>query len=853
MRTIIDFHVQPSLPEQLTRLKELAYNIWWSWNPEALELFRRVDENLWEKTNHNPALMLGTVSQETLGELASDTSFLEFLDRVYIDFKLYMSSENWYSHNFGETNAPVVAYFSMEFGLSECLPVYSGGLGVLSGDHLKSTSDLGIPLVGVGLLYQQGYFEQYLNIDGWQQERYPINDFYNLPIREVLDENDKEVKFTIKIVDHDVWVKIWKCEVGRVSLYLLDTNVPENSQKDQNITDQLYGGDTEMRIQQEIVLGIGGIRALAQLGIRPQVCHINEGHAAFLSLERIRLLMQEYNLPLRVARVATGSGNVFTTHTPVPAGFDLFTVELMNKYFSEYVKDLGMEMEDLLRMGRRPTGNKTDPFNMAIMAVYNATFINSVSKLHQQVTRKMIREGFSDIPENEIPISHVTNGIHLRSWISHDMAELFDRYIGSGWINYPAKKETWECVFRIPDTEMWRTHERRRERLVSFARSRLRCQLIERGVSDEQINRAEEVLDPEALTIGFARRFATYKRATLLLDDPDRLIKILTDPERPVQLIFAGKAHPHDDAGKEFIRKIVHFARDERVRDHIVFLENYNLTLGRYLVQGVDVWLNSPRRPLEASGTSGMKVAANGGINLSVLDGWWDEAYTPEVGWAIGKGEEYSDQELQDDIESNALYDLLEKDVVPLYYDRGRDGLPRKWIAKMKNSVSTLAPFFNTDRMVREYNDKFYSVARKHYERLSADGFKLAVGLADWKVHVYKHWQNVKIESVETDVYEKETLKVGEKLTVRTTVFLGELNSDDVEVEMYIGLLDENREINNGSAVPLAVSENLGDGRYCYYGECVCQATGNHGLGVRVIPSHEDLVTKYEMAIILWA
>ena len=853
MRTILDFHVEPSLPEQLIRLKELAYNLWWTWNPESLELFRRIDENLWEKTNHNPVLMLGTVSQEKLSELADNTSFLEFLDRVYIDFKLYMNSETWYSHNFGEIDVPIIGYFSMEFGLTECLPIYSGGLGVLSGDHLKSSSDLGIPLVGIGLLYQQGYFEQYLNIDGWQQERYPINDFYNLPILKVLNENGEEVKFTVWMADHDVWVKIWRCEVGRVSLYLLDTNVPENSLKDQNITDQLYGGDSEMRIQQEILLGIGGIRALAQLGIQPLVCHINEGHAAFLSLERIRQLKQEHNLSSRVARVATGGGNVFTTHTPVPAGFDLFDVELMKKYFAKYIGDLGMELEDLLKMGRRPSGKETDPFNMAIMAVYNATFINSVSILHQQVTRKMIREGFFDIPENEIPIRHVTNGIHLRSWISHDMSELFDRYIGSAWINYPIKKETWECVYRIPDTEIWRTHERRRERLVSFARSRLRSQLIECGASDDEINQAKEVLNPEALTIGFARRFATYKRATLLLDDPDRLIKILTDPERPVQLIFAGKAHPHDDAGKEYIRKIVHFARDERIRDHIVFLENYNLTVGRYLVQGIDVWLNSPRRPLEASGTSGMKVAANGGINLSILDGWWDEGYTPEVGWAIGKGEEYSDQDLQDDIESNALYNLLEKEVVPLYYDRGRDGLPRKWIAKMKNSISRLAPFFNTDRMVQEYYNKFYTVAKKHFERLSAESFRLAINLADWKVHIYKHWQNVKIESVETDVNEKEMLKVGEKLTVRTTIYLGELTSDDVDVEMYIGLLDENREINNGSAVPLHVSENLGDGRYLYYGECVCQTTGNHGFGVRVIPSHEDLVTKYEMAIILWA
>jgi len=853
MRTIIDFRVEPSLPAPLKALRELAYNLWWSWNPEAIALFQRMDEKLWTESNNNPVVLLGTIGQKSLENLAKDSGFLEFLERVYNSYKSYMSAQNWYSTRYGKPKAPLYAYFSMEYGLAECLPIYSGGLGVLSGDTLKSSSDLGIPMAAVGLLYQKGYFEQYLNADGWQQEKYPTNDFYNLPITQVTNGNTEPLKISVDLAGREVRVQVWRCDVGRIPLFLLDTNLHENSLVDQEITDQLYGGNKEMRIQQEIILGIGGMRALAAMGIRPLVCHINEGHAAFMTLERIRLLMKETGLSFRMARVATGGGTVFTTHTPVPAGFDLFGVNLMRKYFKNYVPDLGRSVEDIIRMGRRPSAKTDDPFNMAIMALSNATFINAVSKLHQEVTKEMAKEGFPGIPTAEVPIDYVTNGIHLRTWISHDLSELYTRYIGSAWINQPTLGETWEGVGRIPATELWRTHERRRERLVSFARKGLGKQLENRGASNEEIHRAAEILNPEALTIGFARRFATYKRATLLFTEPERLVKILTDPERPVQLIFAGKAHPHDDAGKEFIKEIVHFARDERVRDHIVFLENYNLAVGRYLVQGIDVWLNTPMRPMEASGTSGMKVAANGGLNLSILDGWWDEGYSPEVGWAIGAGEEYKDAKYQDDVESNALYDLLEQEIVPLFYERGRDGLPRRWIEKMKGSISTLAPLFNTDRMMREYNDKFYIKAKDHFERLSANEFKKTKKLADWKVNIRKLWRGVRIETVQADCVQCEKLKVGESIEVEAVVKLGGLLAEDVQVEMYAGLLDQSRKISNGKSVKMNMHEDLGDGRCLYTGSFLCQSTGNHGLGVRIIPCHPDLATKYEMALILWA
>jgi len=853
MRTLFNFRVEPSLPDRLQPLKELAYNLWWTWNPVAIDLFRRIDDELWEQSRHNPVLMLHSLEQGALEKLAADRSFLEHMDRVQLAFTLYMEGETWYERAVGPRGLPHIAYFSMEFGLTECLRLYSGGLGVLAGDHLKSASDQGLPLVGVTLLFQQGYFQQYLNVDGWQQERYPVNDFFTLPLRRVIRPDGTPLKISLSFPGREVQVQVWRCAVGRVDLYLLDTNLPENSRADQDITDQLYGGDQRTRIQQEIVLGIGGIRALHALGITPQVCHINEGHAAFSSLERIRLVMQEHGLSFREARVARGGGNVFTTHTPVPAGFDLFPVELMKEFFEDYMSALGSTLVDLLKMGRRDAGNPNEPFNMALMALRNSTFTNAVSALHGQVTRKMVSKGYQGFPLEEIPIDHVTNGVHLRSWMSQDMMGLLDRYLGSEWTTDSTNTAVWEAVERIPNSELWRTHERRRERLVGFARRRLGEQLRTRGVSQQEIARADEVLDPEALTIGFARRFATYKRADLLFHDRERLHRILTNPERPVQLIFAGKAHPHDTAGKELIKQIIHFARDATLRDRVVFVEGYNINIARYLVQGVDVWLNTPRRPMEASGTSGMKAAANGALNLSVLDGWWDEAYSPGVGWAIGRGEEYSDTVYGDAVEANALYGLLEESVVPLFYDRGRDQVPRGWITMMKASMKKLVPFFNTDRMIRQYHDRFYACAKAHSEELVADDFAKARKLAEWKVRVHKGWSEVAVESANSLGGDASALSVGSTMAVEATLQLGSLLPSDVLVEMYVGRLDEFRRMRNGVVVQLAVAQDLGGGRFLYRGEYTCVAAGNMGLGIRVVPYHPELATKYEMGRILWA
>ncbi|NLG26296.1 MAG: glycosyltransferase family 1 protein, partial [Chloroflexi bacterium] len=703
VRPFHKFTVVPSLPPKLAPLHELAYNLWWSWNLEAAELFRRLDDALWESSGHNPVLILGRISQDRLMAAANDDGFMAQLARVYQSFTNYVNTrDTWYVKSGGTPNMSV-AYFSAEFGITECLPIYSGGMGILSGDHLKSASDLGIPLVGVGLLYQEGYFRQYLNADGWQQESYPINDFYSLPLQRVMDAEGQPLRIQVEYPGRLVTAQIWRAQVGRVPLYLLDTNLAENRPEDRDITDQLYGGDLDMRIRQEIMLGIGGIRALTALGIRPTVCHMNEGHSAFLGLERIRAAMQERKLSFAEARQLTMAGNVFTTHTPVPAGIDLFPQHLMDYYFAEYAQQLGLDRESFLNLGRRSNTPNDEPFSMAILALRVAGHTNGVSKLHAEVARSMWHDLWPQTPLSEVPITPITNGIHSRSWISDDLSSLYTRYLGPGWIERPVDPAVWKRVDLIPDEELWRTHERRRERLVSVARTRARRQLERRGAPPQDIKVASEILNPDILTIGFARRFATYKRATLLFSNVERLAAILNNPERPVQLIFAGKAHPRDNPGKEFIRRLVHYARQDELRRRILFLEDYDMSLARYMVQGVDVWLNTPRHGKEASGTSGMKAAQNGALNLSTLDGWWVEGYAPETGWSIGRGETYEDENYGDQVEANALYDLLEKEIVPLFYDYGGNGIPRGWIAKMKGSIREIAPVFNTHRMVQQY------------------------------------------------------------------------------------------------------------------------------------------------------
>lgn len=850
MPAIHEYNVVPVVPERLAPLKELAYNLHWTWNHEIFGAFRWIDQELWRESRHNPVFMLGGVSQKRLDELAQDDAYLTVLERVSDIHKKYMSEHTWYATTHGATNEMVVAYFAAEFGLTECLPIYSGGLGVLSGDHLKSSSELGIPLVGVGLLYQHGYFRQYLSADGWQQELHPENDFYNMPL--TLERNSDGSPLTIEVPHpgKPVVAQIWRCQVGRNRLVLLDTDLLVNSPRDREIVSKLYGGDREMRIRQELVLGIGGTRALRALGIVPTVCHMNEGHSAFQALERIRQSMQETGLGFRETHEMCTAGNVFTTHTPVPAGFDLFSRDLMRKYFENYVKELRIDMEELLRLGRAKPDDREEPFNMAMLAIRSSGFTNAVSKLHGAVSRKILQPSLPAVPIHEIAVDSVSNGAHTRSWISEEMVQLFDRYLGERWHKNQSDPALWRRVDNIPNEEIWRTHERRRERLVAMARRRLRDQLLKREASQADIEKAEEALDPTALTIGLARRFATYKRSTLLFRDLPRLKQILLHPERPVQILVAGKAHPDDHAGKELIRQIVHAGRQEELRRRIVFLEDYDLAVARYMVQGVDVWLNTPRRPNEASGTSGMKVVFNGGLNVSILDGWWCEGYRTNVGWAIGRGEEYQDHEYQDRIESEALYDLLEEEVIPTFYNRGKDRLPRDWIGMMKSSMRELAPEFCSNRMVREYTERFYLIANRRFAMMKADKAARAVALSQYKANVQSHWHEVKI--IKSTVQQSANVKVGDDLAVTATVHLGNLAPEQVSVQIYDGTLDEELNISEGNSLSMTWRQNLEHGTHLYEGSIPCTNSGRRGFTIRVMPVHQDLLHPQMMGLICW-
>jgi glycogen phosphorylase len=862
-RSIRTFTVLPHLPARLQPLQKLAYNLWWCWNHEAVSLFRRMDPDLFERLESSPVKLLSGISQERLEQLHHDEGFLAHMDRVAEALNNYMSAPTWFQETYpdahtgnGAAVGPCrIAYFSAEFGIHESIPIYSGGLGLLAGDHLKAASDLGIPLVGVGLMYREGYFRQYLNVDGWQQERYPENDFFNLPLIPETKKDGSPLLVSIPLPGRELSMRIWRIQVGRVPLYLLDTNIPQNSPEDRQTTSRLYGGDNDMRIRQEMVLGMGGIRALRALGKPPSVCHMNEGHSAFCGLERIRTLMEENNLDFAAAREAVEAGTCFTTHTPVPAGNDIFAPQLIEHYFSNYLPALKIDRQEFLGLGRQNPRDFNEPFCMTVLAIRLSNTSNGVSQLHGKVSRKMWKSIWPELPEAEIPIQSITNGVHTRSWLAPEFSQLYERYLGLEWENRPTDHSVWKRIENIPNAELWRTHERRRERLVAFARARLKEQLTRRGAPPAEVARADEVLDPDALTLGFARRFATYKRGTLIFRNLERLAALINDKDRPVQFIFAGKAHPRDHGGKELIAEIVHTARRPEFRRRIVFLEDYDINVARYLVQGVDVWVNNPRRPLEASGTSGMKVCCNGGVNLSVLDGWWCEGYTGDNGWAIGAGEEYTDLTYQDEIESRAIYDLLEQEIVPLFYTRSSDGLPRGWLKVMKRSISTIAPAFNTGRMVQEYMEKCYGPSAERFEALSRDSLKRAASLSRWRVNVARGWQQIRVEAVETNG--ADPMHVGTQLEVKARVQLGNLSPDDVQVQLFHGVVDNLGEIPQPNTVAMShngapVSRDGGGSVWQYKGLIPFRASGQHGFAVRVLPKHNDLSNPFEPGLVCW-
>lgn len=848
------YMVSPSLPKELEPLLEITKNFWWCWNQKAVNLLRTIDIDNYDEKDHNPIRILGESSQECFYNMLHDDAAMMNLAEVYDEFKTYMNQETWYASldDSQKTENEKIAYFSFEYGLHESLPNYSGGLGILSGDHLKSASDLGLPFIAVGLLYRKGYFRQYLNADGWQQEYDIENDFFNLALEKVLDSNGETMKVDVDLPGRKVYAQIWKANVGRIQLYYLDANIEENSVEDRDITAQLYGGNLETRIQQEILLGIGGIKALKKLGIKPTIHHMNEGHSAFLSLERIRQLMIDNKLDRKTAREVVFSSNVFTTHTPVPAGNDVFPIEMMQKYFVDYIKQIDMSMEEFLKLGKIDPNNQKEDFCMTVLALNLSAENNGVSELHGHVSRDMWKDIWKGVPAKELPIDSITNGIHTLSWISFDMQNLLDRYLGPRWRTKPLEYGIWERVQKIPDAELWRTHERRKERLIDFCRERLKAQIINRGFTKNEINHAEQILTPEALTIGFARRFATYKRGTLLFRDIERLKKIISNPHRPVQIIFAGKAHPHDNGGKELIKNIAEICRREEFRDHIVFLEDYDINVARYMVQGVDVWLNNPRRPLEASGTSGMKVPPNGGLNFSILDGWWDEAYDGQNGWAIGNREEYTDLEYQDEVESNALYNVLENEIIPLYYERGRDDIPRQWVTAMKWSMQTVCPQFSTNRMVADYFNKFYTNASRRYINMTSDDFKKSKELKSWKDNISSKWSKVSFENTMSEMPSRN-LQVGSKFEVKTIVNLGNIAPDSVRVELYHGKLSMKDEITEPTIVEMKHSSDLGNGRHSFIGSLECVNTGQSGYAIRMYPYHKDLGYKFDMKMIIWS
>ena len=843
IQPIREFLVRPALPPELARLAELSYNVLWSWEPIVRGLFRRLDPPLWRDCGYNPVLMLGRVAQATLQRAANDPRYLA----------LYKSACDAYDARMNKGKAPadgkLIAYFSAEYGLTECLPVYSGGLGVLSGDHLKSSSDQNYPLVGLGLLYQQGYFRQVLNPDGWQQEWYPTNDFFTLPVAHVKDSAGQDLKVTVKLPTGHVCIQVWKLEVGRITLYLLDTNIPENVlPQDRDITDSLYGGDNDTRIRQEIVLGIGGMRALEAMGLRPTVFHMNEGHSAFLALEQIRLFMRDEKLTFEEAVEAARIGNVFTTHTPVPAGIDLFDPGLMYHYFSEYCAEIGIDFQQLMALGRRNPFNRDERFSMAVLALNTSALRNAVSRLHRQISQEMFHDMWPQLPVWEVPITSITNGVHVPSWINGDLGTLYDQYLQPDWRERPNDPSIWEQVREIPDEELLEAHRRRKRRLVNFVRARHHASAMRRQASAAEIRRAGEVLDPNAFTIGFARRFATYKRATLLFRDVERLKRILLNKDMPVQLVIAGKAHPKDQPGKSYIREIVQFSRDQDLWRHVVFVEDYDMKVGREMVQGVDLWLNNPRRGEEACGTSGMKAAINGVLNLSILDGWFDEAYEQSGGWAIGEREMYSED--QDALHASAIYYLLENEIVPMFYER-REQTPREWMRRVKQSLTYITPMFDCRRMVREYMTQLYESAHCQHVRMAQSGYQLVRDKAQWHARIREAWDRVRF--LEAGPVPAGSVTGGEAVPVRAAVELAGLTPDDVRVEVVIGRVDSDGHLEETEVMVLPAVEQEGSVAV-FSKEIVPDRTGRLGYALRVSPNHcDDPLTRPCAALLKWS
>jgi glycogen phosphorylase len=829
----------PEGVEGIDRLEELALDLRNCWEHGADEIWKNLDEELWTRT-HNPWAVLQTASRSKLRRVLGDPRFRAQVESRVTHRRERAAGSSWFTREHPASPLSCVAYFSMEFGLSESLPIYSGGLGNVAGDQLKAADDLGVPMVGVGLLYQRGYFRQFIDASGRQTDLYPYNDPGQLPITPVRDKDGEWFRLPVTLPGFNLWLRAWQARIGRLTLYLLDSNDPANFPAYRGIVSELYGGGPEMRLQQELVLGIGGWRLLRGLGLSPEVCHLNEGHAAFAVLERARGFMEDFRQPFAAALEATRAGNLFTTHTPVAAGFDRFSPELMNRYLARYADlRLGIGMRDLMALGRANPDDAREPFNMAYLAIRGSGAVNAVSRLHRDVSREIFAPLFPRWPENEIPIGYVTNGVHTPTWDSAAADHLWTKCCGPDRWREPLSEMTAqiEC---LPDSEIWEMRTQNRDELVQYIRTRLAAQAAAAG--DRDPGWAQTVFDSNRLTMGFARRFATYKRPNLLLHDPDRLVRILTNPERRVQLVVAGKAHPLDEAGKAMIEQWTRFVQRPEVRGHVIFLSDYDLILAEYLVRGVDLWINTPRRPWEACGTSGMKVLVNGGLNLSELDGWWAEAYTPDVGWALGDGGFHNDDPAWDAIEAGQLYTMLERDVVPCFYQRDPSGIPAAWVSRVRNSMARLTPTFSANRSVREYTDKFYLPAAQAYRKRSANAGALGIELLQWKVNLRKHWPSIYFGRL--DVATKNGTH-----RFRVSVYLDELDPTAVQVELYANP--------NGAREPARIPMKRGEPlvgavRAWTYAAEVPADRPAADYTARIIPAHPDALVPLEANRIKW-
>jgi len=844
MNVIGKVTVLPRLPAAISRLEELAYNLYWSWTPRAQELYSVLDEAVWKRFQHNPVRTLLEVGSERLAEVAADSAYLAKYTAVLADFDAYMNKKDtWASEHAAELGeaGKGVAYFSMEYAYHECLPIYSGGLGVLAGDHCKSASDLGLKFTAVGMLFRQGYFTQLFNKDGWQQESYDELDLTTLPVRPAKFENGDEARVSVRIMGREIILRLWTLQIGRIRVLLLDSNVPENSEDDRKLTARLYGGNQELRIQQYLLLGVGGVKALRAMNVQASVYHMNEGHAAFMALERIREEVAA-GQDFRTATEAVAAATLFTTHTPVPAGNDAYAYDLTDRYLGDWPMQLNTSRAELYELARQDQNwdNQVVPsFSMSVFALRMSRAANGVSKLHGEVSRGIWNFLYQGAEEEEVPIGHVTNGAHNLTFLAQPYRDLFGTVLPGDWTERLEDQQMWEAIRQIPDADLAAAKDVQKREMVEFVRASVRTQMERNGASAADVAATETLLDPAALTIGFARRFATYKRATLLFRDKARLSRIVNSAERPVQFVFAGKAHPADNPGKSFIQEIYRVSQEPEFRGKIVILENYDMNVARHLVQGVDVWMNNPRRPLEASGTSGMKASFNGSPNFSVLDGWWVEGYDGKNGWPIGDEREYADLNVQDDADSFSLYRTLEDSIAPLYYARDAEGQNHGWLETVRQSIITVNPEFSMQRQVIDYTQKYYLPLSARGQRVQAESGALAKRLGDWKAWIRQQWPNTGIQA---SAQLPASVQPGEQVTVSAQVNTAGISDSDLLVEAVL---------KRGEHIVRVPLTSKGQGQY--EANVPLADSGLYSIGVRLLPEHAELSNEFELGLIKWA